>query len=59
MDKATLWWMQNTPQGRRLYERVMPRGAIPPPMRRQMCRERGHETGPDGVCRRCGQKEER
>lgn len=57
MNRQTMWWLQNTPAGRRVYERVMPRSAIPPPMRRQMCRERGHDLTPSGdQCLRCGER---
>jgi hypothetical protein len=56
MDAATHWWLHNTSTGRRTLERIMPLGAIPSPVRRQICVERGHDPMPDGTCRRCGGK---
>lgn len=60
MNQATMWWLHHTATGRRQLERMLPLGAIPAPVRRQMCFERGHDydhrRGQDQTCLRCGER---
>jgi hypothetical protein len=56
MDAHTRWWLEHTATGRRTLERILPRSAIPPPVRRQICAERGHDPDRTGTCLRCGER---
>jgi hypothetical protein len=56
VNPQTHWWLHQTAAGRRVLDRVVPRSAIPPHTRRQICRESGHDLLPDNTCRRCGER---
>lgn len=39
MDAQTYWWLTHTAQGRRTAQRILPRSAWPPGMRREVAEE--------------------